>query len=152
MARDRGRSRQSLDRAAEPGAGAGDGTAARARVDELQRRLAEQHATIPALEERLEHAVEITPEKQHEFAAVAQAEGVSLSAARRLSRVVEGSQPPPSGAAPGRATLEAGERAGGLLEVLDEAVRPEVKPGTADELVWAEDRSGGSSNPRASAG
>jgi hypothetical protein len=141
MARDREQSRQSLYREAEQVADAVGGTAAQARFDELQRRLAEQHATIQALEERLEHAVEITPEKQHEFAAVAQAEGVSLSVARRLLRVVEGSQPPPSVAALGRATLEAGRRAGGLLEVLDEAVRPEVKQGTADEIFLAEDRS-----------
>src|SRR5262249_50824924 len=92
MARDRGRSRQSPYREAEQVADAVDGAAAQARVDELQRRLAEQHAAIQALEERLEHAVEITPEKQHEFAAVAQAEGVSLSVARRLLRVVEGSE------------------------------------------------------------
>jgi hypothetical protein len=34
----------------------------------------------------------------------------------------------------GRATLEAGKKAGPLLEVLDGAVRPEVKQGTADEI------------------
>ena len=37
----------------------------------------------------------------------------------------------------GRATLEAGKQAGPLLEVLDEAVRPEVKQGTADEIFLA---------------
>ena len=37
----------------------------------------------------------------------------------------------------GRATLEAGKRAGPLLEVLDEAARPEVKQGTADEIFSA---------------
>jgi hypothetical protein len=31
-------------------------------------------------------------------------------------------------------TLEAGKRAGGLLEVLDEAARPAVKQVTADEI------------------
>jgi hypothetical protein len=34
----------------------------------------------------------------------------------------------------GRATREAGTKAGPLLEVLDEAVRPEVKQATADEI------------------
>ena len=59
--------------------------------------------------ERRKHAVEITPDKQHEFATVAQAEGVSLSVARRLLRVVEGSRSTPSVPTLGRATLEAGK-------------------------------------------
>jgi hypothetical protein len=41
----------------------------------------------------------------------------------------------------GRASLEAGKRAGPLLKVLDEAARPEVKQGTADEIFSAEGRS-----------
>jgi hypothetical protein len=134
MARDRERSRQSLYREAEQVAHAVDGTAARARIDELRQRLLEQRAEVQALQERLSHAIEITPDKRHEFAAVAQAEGVSLSGARRLLRVVEGAEPTPSVPAPGRATLEAGKRAAGLLEVLDEAARPEVKQGIADEI------------------
>jgi hypothetical protein len=118
-----------------------DGTAAQTRIDELQRQLAEQRAEVQALRGRLKRAVEITPDKQQEFATVAQAEGVSLSAARRPLRVVEGPKVTPSVPTLGRATLEAGERAGPLLEVLDEAVRPAVKQGTADEIFLAEDRS-----------
>jgi len=34
----------------------------------------------------------------------------------------------------GRATEEAGQRAGQLLEVLDEVVQPKVKQATADEI------------------
>jgi hypothetical protein len=41
----------------------------------------------------------------------------------------------------GRATLEAGKHAGPLLEVLDKAVRLEVKQGTADEIFLAADPS-----------
>jgi hypothetical protein len=41
----------------------------------------------------------------------------------------------------GRATLEAGTKAGPLLKVLDEAVRPRIKQGTADEIFLAENRS-----------
>jgi hypothetical protein len=37
----------------------------------------------------------------------------------------------------GRATLEAGKKAGPLLQVLDEAARPVVKQGTADEIFSA---------------
>ena len=137
MAKDREQSRQSLYREAEQVADAVDGAAAQARIDELQRQLAERQAEVQALQERLKHAVEITPDKQHEFATVAQAEGVSLSVARRLLRVVTGPRRRPSVATLGRATLEAGKQAGPLLEVLDEAARPEVKQGTADEIFLA---------------
>src|SRR3954453_7158403 len=141
LAKDREQSRQSLYREAERVAEAVDGAAAQARIDELQRQLAEQRAEVPALRERLKRTVEITPDTQEEFAAVAQAEGVSLSVARRLFRVVEGSQSTPSVATLGRASLEAGKRAGPLLKVLDEAARPKVRQGTADEIFSAEDRS-----------
>ena len=141
MAQDRERSRQSLYREAEPVAHAVDGAAAQARIDELQQQLAQRQAEVQALQDRLKHAVEITPNKQNEFATVAQAEGVSLSVARRLLRVVEGSESTPSVATLGRATLEAGKRAGPLLKVLNEAARPKVKQGTADEIFLAEDRS-----------
>src|SRR5512133_475029 len=134
MAKDREQSRQSLYREADQVANAVDGAAAQARIDELERQLAEQRAEVQALQGRLKHAVEITPDKQHEFATVAQAEGVSLSVARRLLRVVEGSQSTPSVPTLGRATLEAGQRANGLLTVLDEAARPLVKQATADEI------------------
>src|SRR5512133_2493999 len=123
MAQDREQSRQSLYREAEQVVDAVDGTAAQTRIDELQRQLAEQRAEVQALRGRLKRAVEITPDKQQEFATVAQAEGVSLSAARRLLRVVEGSEPTPSVATLGRATFEAGTRAGRLLKVLDETAR-----------------------------
>jgi hypothetical protein len=141
MAKDREQSRQSLYREAEQVTTAVDGVAAQTRIDELQRRLVHQQAEIQVLQERLKHAVEITPDKQDEFATVAQAEGVSLSVARRLLRVVEGSQSTPSVATLGRVTLEAGRRAGPLLTVLDEAARPEVKQGTADEIFLVANRS-----------
>ena len=140
MARNREQSRQSLYREAEQVADAVDGTAAQARIDELQQQLARRQAEVQALKERLSHAIEITPDKQDEFATVAQAEGVSLSVARRLLRVVEGSRSTPSVPTLGRATLEAGVRAGGLLAVLDEAARPEVKQATAAEIFSAANR------------
>jgi phage-related tail protein len=136
MAKDREQSRQSLYREADRVVEAVDGAATRARIDDLQRQLADQRAEVQALQERLKHAIEITPDTQHEFAAVAQAEGVSLSVARRLLRVVTGSKAPPSVATLGRATLEAGERAGRLLQVLDEAARPAVEQAAADEIFW----------------
>jgi hypothetical protein len=134
MARDREQSRQSVYREAEQVAEAVDGAVAQARIEGLQRQLAERQAAVKALETRLKHAVEITPDKQHEFATVAQAEGVSLSVARRLLRVMTGPKRSRGVATLGRATLEAGKHAGPLLEVLDEVARLKVKQGTADEI------------------
>jgi hypothetical protein len=134
MAGDREQSRQSLYREAGKVVEAVDGALTQARVEDLQRQLAERQAEVQALETRLKHAVEITPDKQHEFATVAQAEGVSLSVARRLLRVMTGPRRRQGVATMGRVTLEAGKKAGPLLKVLDEAARPEVKQGTADEI------------------
>jgi hypothetical protein len=134
LARDREQSRQSLDREAETVAEAVDGAATKARIEELQQQLAERQAEVKALETRRKHAVEITPDKQNEFATVAQAEGVRLSVARRLLRVMTGPRRRQGVATLGRVTSEAGKKAGPLLEVLDEAVRPAVKQGTADEI------------------
>jgi len=152
MAADREQSRQSLYREAEQVADAVDGAAAQAQIDALTRKLAEQQAAIEVLQERLKHSVAITPDTQHEFATVAQAEGVSLSVARRLLRVMTGPRRGQGVATLGRVTLEAGTKAGVLLEVLDEAARPQVQQGTADEIFLAANRSSWSSSPRVSAG
>lgn len=141
LAQDRDSSRQALYREAQQVVSAVDGAGTQARIDDFQQRLTRQQAEIQVLRERLDRAVEITPDKQHEFAAVAQAEGVSLSVARRLLQVVAGSAPIPSVPTLGRATLESGRRAGALLAVLDEVTRPEVKQGTADEIFLVPNRS-----------
>jgi chromosome segregation ATPase len=141
MAKDREQSRQSLYREAEQVVASVDDAVAQAEIDALKRQLGERQAEVNALQERLRHAVEITADTQHEFATVAQAEGVSLSVARRLLRVVTGSRRGRAVATLGRATREAGRKAGPLLKVLDEAVRPEVEQGTADEIFLAADPS-----------
>ena len=64
MAKDREQSRQSLYREAEPVADAVDGAALQARIDELQQQLARRQGEVQALQERLKHAVEITPDKR----------------------------------------------------------------------------------------
>lgn len=140
MAHDRAQSRQSLDREAAQVIDAVDGTAAQDRVAELERQLGQLRSQVHDLQQRLERAVELTPEKQAEGACVAQAEGVSLPVARRLLQVL---LPPRPRSVPtlGRATAEAGRRAGPLLDVLDEAACPRVTPATADEIVSAADRS-----------
>ena len=138
MAQDRQQSRQSLYREATQVVNAVEATAGQTRIDQLQlqRQLADQQAQIQTLQERLKQAVEITREKQDEFASVAQAEGVSLNVARRLLQVVAGPVTIPSVATLGRATEEAGQRAGELLEVLDQVVQPKVKQATADEIFF----------------
>ena len=127
MAQDREQSRQ-------------DGTAAQARVAELEQQVARLRSQVHDLQQRLGRAVEMTPEKQAEVACVAQAEGVSLPVARRILQVL---LPPKarSVATLGRATAEAGSRAGRLLEVLDEAAQPHVTQATADEIFSAASRS-----------
>src|SRR4051812_32515670 len=90
MAKDRDQSRQSLYRDAEQVAEAVDGSVTQAQVEDLRRQLAERQAEVKVLRERLKRTVEVTPDKQHEFATAAQAEGVSLSVARRLLRVMTG--------------------------------------------------------------
>ena len=141
MAQDREQSRQSLYREARQVVDAVDGTAVQSRIAELEQQLAGQQAQIQDLHQRLKYAVEITRDKQDEFASVAQAEGVSLSVARRLLQVVAGSVTTPSVPTLGRATEEAGQRAGQLLEVLDEVAQPKVKQATADEIFLAPNRS-----------
>ena len=135
MAHDREQSRHSLYREAEQVTEAADGAGAQARIEELQRQLAERQAEVKALETRLKHAIEITADKQKEFATVAQAEGVSLSTARRLLRVMTGPRCSQGVATLGRVTLEAGKKAGPLLKVLDEVAHPKVTQGTADEIL-----------------
>jgi hypothetical protein len=134
MAGSREQSRQSLYREAEQVVNAVDGGAAQARIEDLQRQLAVRQAEVNALEARLKRAIEITADKQKESATVAQAEGVSLSAARRLLRVMTGPRRRQGVATLGRVTLEAGKKAVPLLKVLDEAARPKVQRGTADEI------------------
>ena len=141
MGQGREQSRQSLYREAQQVADAIEGPMARAQIDALEQQLARRQAEVQDLTMRLEHAVEITPNKQHEFATVAQAEGVSLSVARRLLQVVQRSQATRSVPTLGRATRGAGERAGLLLRVLDEVARPKLEQAVADEIFLAANRS-----------
>lgn len=140
VAQDREQSRQSLYREAEQVVAAVDGAAAETRITALEQQVTQLLSLVQQLQARQERSVEITPEKQTELACVAQAEGVSLAVARRLLQVMMTSQ---SRSVPtlGRATREAGARAGVLLGILDEAARPLVQQGAADEIFLAENRS-----------
>jgi hypothetical protein len=151
-AQDREQSRPSLSREAEHIVDAVDGTVAQSRVTELQQRVARQQAEIPALHERMKHAVEITSDQPHKVAPVAQAAVVSLSVARRQLPVVAGPKTTPGVPALGRVTRAAGQRAGRWLKGCDETAQPEVNQVAAAKIFCADDWSGGSSNPGAWAG
>jgi hypothetical protein len=133
MARDREPSRQSLHREAAQTIDAVNGTAAQARVAELEQPVDQLRSQGYDLQQRRGRPVEMTPQRQAELTCVAQAEGVSLPIARRILQVL---LPPKtrSVSTRGRATAAAGRRAGRLLEVLDEAARPRVTQATADEI------------------
>jgi hypothetical protein len=132
-AQDRGISRQRVYREAAAVASAVDGSAARARQEELAGQVAAARQTIAEHEERLRYAVVVDADRQAEFASLAQAEGVSLPTARRLLQVVLG-EATPSVATLGRWTHEASVRAGSLLAVLDPVARPGVRQAAADEI------------------
>ena len=125
LAEEREQSRQSLYREAERVVEDLEGAKAQGRIAEL--------------EQRLQRAVEITADKQAEFASTAQAEGVSLPVARRLLAVLGGERTP-SVATLGRQTAAAAQRATELLSVLDAEARPRVAQAAADEIFLAGDR------------
>lgn len=133
LAEEREQSRQSLYREAERVVEDLEGAKAQSRIAELEQRIAEQQAQLADQQQRLQRAVEITADKQAEFASTAQAEGVSLPVARRLLAVLGGEQTP-SVAKLGRQTAAAAQRATELLSVLDAEARPRVAQAAADEI------------------
>jgi hypothetical protein len=110
-----------------------DGDAHRQEASRLRQQLGQAQARCDDLRRRLEQAVVIDEDKQAEFAATAQAEGVSLPVACRLLAVLL-SRSVPSVAKLGRGTKAAGQRCGALLEVLDEFTRPRVRQAVPDEI------------------
>jgi len=99
----------------------------RARVRQLEERQKE-------LEERLATAVVIDEGKQAELASVGQACGVTLRDCRQLLKVLIPEDKILSVPTLGRRTQQAGQKAGRLLEVLDEFARQQVHEAAADEI------------------
>jgi hypothetical protein len=97
----------------------------------LQVRQARQEAA--QLQRRLARAVVLDADKQAELASVGQARGVTLRDCRELLEVLIPGRAL-SVASLGRRTRAAGQRAGPLLAVLDEAARPRVREVAADEI------------------
>src|SRR6266404_2261089 len=99
----------------------------------LRQQLAQAQAQAADLQRRLDDAVVVDQDRQAEFAATAQAEGVSLPVARRLLHVVLGPRTP-SVAKLGRWTQAAAQRSATLLPVLDEHTRARVRQAVPDEI------------------
>jgi hypothetical protein len=107
------------------------------RAAALVARQRQQHAALQAepdsLRQQLHLAVVIDADKQAEFAATAQALGVSLGSVRALLTVLLG-KATASVAQRGRLTQQAGRRATAVLAVLDEQARPRARQIAADEI------------------
>src|SRR5438874_12618012 len=124
LAHQRGVFRQTLYREAHAVALALEAAPAPRHTD--ARRLADVQAEADGLRQRLRLAVVLDDDKQAEFVATAQAQGVSLSAARALLAVLLG-KAAPSLAQLGRRSQKAGRRATKILAVLDDCARPRAR-------------------------
>ena len=111
-----------------------DGLTHRQEALRLRQQLDQLQARCDDLQRRLDSAVVIDDDRQAEFAATAQAEGVSLPVARRLLQVVASASAPPAwpSSAAGPRPPASGPRA--LLAALDEFTRPRVRQAVADEI------------------
>jgi hypothetical protein len=132
LARRRGVCRQALYRQAHAAARAVTGTPT-PRRRAARRRQAQLRARVAALERQLAAARAADADKHAQFAATAQALGVSLSAARALLAVLLGDAAP-SVSALGRLAQQTARRAGAALGVLDGYSRARARQVAADEL------------------
>jgi len=132
-ARQQGCSRQRLYRAADEALQAVDGAAHQARLAQLEAQLAQAQARVAQLEQRLAQAQPITADQQAEYAATAQALGVSLSQAHALLAIFLGTATP-SPATLGRLSQLAARRAAAALAVLDAHSRGRARQVAADEI------------------
>jgi hypothetical protein len=132
LARQRGSSRQALYRQAHAVARTLDSRALPQRSARLGRLGLRLRRRLRRLRRR-PRVVVCTRERLARFACTAQAEGVSLPAAHRLLTVFL-NEHAPGVARLGRLTRQAGERAGRLLEVLDEHTGPLLRQAATDEI------------------
>jgi len=105
----------------------------RQEILHLRQQLEEAQARCDHWQRRLDDAVVLDQDRQAEFAATAQASGVSLPVARRLLHVLLRERTP-SVAKLGRWTKAAAQRAAALLPILDEHIRPHVRQAVPDEI------------------
>jgi hypothetical protein len=133
LARRRGACRQRLYRQAHAAAVAVEGGHARDQRDRLRQALTDARDRLADAQARLRQAVVLDGDRQAEFVATAQAQGVSLSTVRSLLVVLPGAATP-SRAHLGRLARAAGRRAVQTLAVLDRHSRPRARPVAADEI------------------
>ena len=133
FAQEQGISRQWVYREADQVARALDGIQTRPPIERLEAEIAALRRQVAELQQRRSVAVVLDEEKQAEFAGVGQSCGVTLSQCHTLLEVLIPGQSL-SRASLGRRTQALGEKAGPLLEVLDEYARQQVREAAADEI------------------
>jgi hypothetical protein len=126
-------SRQRLYREAQQVLHDLDPTAAQTPCLHLQEQLVAAQKQVHDLQQRLDQAVEVSTDCQAQFAALAQAQGVSLSASHALLAVLLGSRTP-SRATLGRLAQAAAGRASAALAVLDAFSHARARHLAADEI------------------
>ena len=133
FAREHGVSRQCVYREAQRVCESLEGSQARAEIERLQNDNAGLREEVAQLKQRLAVAVVIDEDKQAELAGVGQACGVTLSQCQTLLEVLIPGQTM-SRATLGRRTQALGQKAGELLQVLDEFTQERVRDVAADEI------------------
>jgi hypothetical protein len=133
LARQRHVHRQTLYRQAHALVRSLDRAGQHRRCRGLQRRVAAVEAALGQHRRQQRHDHARDTDRLAEFAATAQALGVSLSSARALLRVWLGGATP-SVARLGRLSRQAGQRAQAVLGVLDEPSRARARHVAADEI------------------
>jgi hypothetical protein len=133
LAGQRGTSRQALYREAHAAAAAVEGSAYRRQLDDLRQQLADAHRAAAELRRQLGQAVAFDRDRRAQFAATAQALGVSLSATHALLAVCLGAGAP-SRAQRGRLAQAAGRRAAAVLAALEPHSGRRARQVAADEI------------------
>jgi hypothetical protein len=133
FAQQRGVCRQALYRDAHHVLRALDRTPLESQLTQLRQQVADTTARLQQAQQQLALASVIDLDKQTEFAATAQAVGVSLAAAHTLLAIFLGERTP-SVATLGRRAKEAGHRASALLPLLDTHSRARARQVAADEI------------------
>ena len=132
-ARERFVSRQKVYREAAHAAALLEGSAHRAEIGRLQEQVGQLRQRVADLETDLRQAVVIDNDRIAQFAALAQAVGVSLPTIQSCLRCLL-LERTPSVAKLGRLAKAVAARISTLLPVLDEVTRPLVKQVSADEI------------------
>jgi hypothetical protein len=133
FAQQQGISRQWVYREAKQVRATLEGTPTRAELERLRQENAALRTEVAALKRHAARAVLLDANKQAEFAAVGQSCGVTLAQCHTLLDVLIPGKPL-SRASLGRRTQALGQKAGPLLEVLDEYARQRVREAAADEI------------------